>query len=142
MTDLATFNPFDPDTLQCPFPHYAQMRDEQPVMYLESMGMYLVTRHDLVLKIVRDVETYSSQFGVASMAMPGDARGADGRGHRRGVPAGPHDAHCGHARSHAVPTPGLEGVHPEGDRRTRTGDPIDHDPVDRRVVRGEPRTNR
>jgi cytochrome P450 len=74
MTDLATFNPFDPDTLQCPFPHYAQMRDEQPVMHLESMGMYLVTRHDLVLQIVRDVETYSSQFGMASMAMPGDAQ--------------------------------------------------------------------
>ncbi len=70
MTDLATFNPFDPDTLQCPFPHYAQMRDEQPVMHIESMGMYLVTRYDLVLQIVRDVETYSSQFGMASMAMP------------------------------------------------------------------------
>ena len=69
MTDLATFNPFDPDTLQCPFPHYAQMRDEQPVMHLESMGMYLVTRYDLVLQIVRDVETYSSQFGMAGMAM-------------------------------------------------------------------------
>ena len=74
MTDLATFNPFDPDTLQCPFPHYAQMREEQPVMYIESMGMYLVTRYDLVLQIVRDVETYSSQFGMASMAMPGDAQ--------------------------------------------------------------------
>ena len=55
MTDLATFNPFDPDTLQCPFPHYAQMRDEQPVMHLDSMGLYLVSRHDLVLPIVRDV---------------------------------------------------------------------------------------
>ena len=74
MTDLATFNPFDPDTLQCPFPHYAQMRDEQPVMLLESMGMYLVTRHDLVLKIVRDVETYSSLFGGASMPLPAEAR--------------------------------------------------------------------
>jgi len=74
MTDLATFNPFDPDTLQCPFPHYAQMRDEQPVMHLESMGMYLVTRYDLVLQIVRDVETYSSQFGMASMPMPTEAQ--------------------------------------------------------------------
>jgi cytochrome P450 len=74
MTDLATFNPFDPDTLQCPFPHYAQMRDEQPVMYLESMGMFLVTRYDLVLQIVRDVETYSSSFGMASMPMPTEAQ--------------------------------------------------------------------
>lgn len=74
MSDLATFNPFDPATLQCPFPHYAQMRDEQPVMHLESMGMYLVTRHDLVLQIIRDVETYSSKFGGASMPLPPDDR--------------------------------------------------------------------
>ena len=38
------------------------MRTEQPVMHLGSMGMYLVTRHDLVLQIVRDVDTYSSQI--------------------------------------------------------------------------------
>lgn len=74
MTDLATFNPFDPATLQCPFPHYAQMRDEQPVMHLESMGMYLVTRYDLVLQIIRDVETYSSRFGGASMPLAPDDR--------------------------------------------------------------------
>ena len=69
MNDLATFNPFDPATLQCPFPHYAQMREEAPVMHIESMGMYLVTRHDLVLQIIRDVETYSSRFGGASMPL-------------------------------------------------------------------------
>ncbi len=74
MSDLDTFNPFDPATLQCPFPHYAQMREEQPVLYLESMGMYLVTRHDLVLQIIRDVETYSSRFGGASMPLPPDER--------------------------------------------------------------------
>ncbi|MGB8862006.1 MAG: cytochrome P450 [Ilumatobacteraceae bacterium] len=73
-SDLATFNPFDPETLQCPFPHYAQMRDEQPVMLIESLGMYLVTRHDLVLGILRDPATYSSMFGGASMPLPPDAR--------------------------------------------------------------------
>ena len=72
--DLADFNPFDSATLQCPFPHYAQMRDEQPVMLIESLGMYLVTRHDLVLGILRDPGTYSSMFGGASMPLPGDAR--------------------------------------------------------------------
>jgi cytochrome P450 len=72
--DLSTFNPFDSTTLQCPFPHYAQMRDEQPVMLIESLGMYLVTRHDLVLGILRDPATYSSMFGGASMPLPPDAR--------------------------------------------------------------------
>jgi cytochrome P450 len=72
--DLADFNPFDSDTLQCPFPHYAQMRDERPVMLIESLGMYLVTRHDLVLGILRDPATYSSMFGGASMPLAAEAR--------------------------------------------------------------------
>ena len=74
MTDLRTFNPFDADTLQCPFPHYAQMREEQPVLLIESLGMYLVTRHDLVLRVLRDADTYSSLFGGASMPLPSEAR--------------------------------------------------------------------
>lgn len=73
-SDLENFNPFDSATLQCPFPHYAQMRSEQPVMLIESLGMYLVTRHDLVLGILRDPATYSSMFGGASMPLPSDAR--------------------------------------------------------------------
>lgn len=72
--DLADFNPFDSATLQCPFPHYAQMREEQPVMLIESLGMFLVTRHDLVLSILRDPGTYSSMFGGASMPLPAEAR--------------------------------------------------------------------
>jgi cytochrome P450 len=70
MTDLATFNPFDPETLQCPFPHYARMRAEAPVLKVGTLGMYLVTTHELVLEVVRDPKTYSSQFGAATMPMP------------------------------------------------------------------------
>lgn len=53
MTDLATFNPFDPETLQCPFPHYAAMREQAPVHRVEGLGIYLVTTYDLVLEIGR-----------------------------------------------------------------------------------------
>ncbi len=74
--DLDTFNPFDPETLQCPFPHYAQMRDERPVMFIESLQLYLVTRHDLVLGILRNPERYSSQFGGTGMPMPREEREA------------------------------------------------------------------
>ena len=73
-SDLATFNPFDPAAMQCPFPHYAQMRDEQPVMLIESVGMYLVTSHDQVMQVLRDPAIYSSMFGGASMPLPSDAR--------------------------------------------------------------------
>ena len=70
-TDLGTFNPFDPAALQCPFPAYARMRSDAPVLHLPALGMYLVTRHDLVLQVLRDTATYSSRFVVANV--PGNA---------------------------------------------------------------------
>ena len=72
MTTLEGFNPFDAETLQCPFPHYARMRDEAPVLRLAELGLYLVTRHDLVLSILRDPATFSSRFGRPTMPMSGD----------------------------------------------------------------------
>jgi cytochrome P450 len=50
------------------------MRDEAPVMLIESVGMYLVTSHELVMQVLRDPATYSSLFGGASMPLPSDAR--------------------------------------------------------------------
>ena len=66
---LSKFNPFDPTTLQCPFPHYAQMRAEAPVTYVEQFGVHLVARHDLVMEVLRDPDTYSSKFGGAGMPL-------------------------------------------------------------------------
>ena len=66
-TDLGTFNPFDPAALQCPFPAYARMRSDAPVLHLPALGMYLVTRHDLVLQVLRDTVTYSSRFVVTNV---------------------------------------------------------------------------
>ena len=75
MTDtLEGFNPFDPTTLQCPFPHYALMREESPVHFVESVGVHLVTRHDLVMEVLRDPQTYSSLFGGAGMPMAAEDR--------------------------------------------------------------------
>jgi cytochrome P450 len=72
--DLSTFNPFDPQTLQCPYPHYAKMRSDAPVHHIESLGMYFVTRHDMINEVIRDVQTYSSLFGNTSMPLPPEAR--------------------------------------------------------------------
>lgn len=72
--DLESFNPFDPATLQCPFPHYAAMRSSAPVHEVTGLGMYMVTRHDLVLEVVRDGETFSSAFGQTSMPLPEQER--------------------------------------------------------------------
>jgi len=72
VTTLERFNPFDAETLQCPYPHYARMRADAPVLHLEELGLYLVTRHDLVLSILRDPATFSSKFGRPTMPLSGD----------------------------------------------------------------------
>lgn len=67
--DISTFNPFDPSTQQCPFPHYAQMREKAPVHPVPGLGVHLVTKHDLVMQVLRDPQTYSSLFGGAGMPL-------------------------------------------------------------------------
>ncbi|HEX9260337.1 MAG TPA: cytochrome P450 [Acidimicrobiales bacterium] len=61
--DLDRFNPFDPAVQQCPFPHYAAMREQAPVFRVPGTNLFLVTRHDLVTPILRDTATFSSSFG-------------------------------------------------------------------------------
>ena len=71
---LDSFNPFDATTLQCPFPHYATMREQAPVLFVAQVGVHLVTRHDLVMEVLRDPQTYSSLFGGAGMPLPEEDR--------------------------------------------------------------------
>lgn len=66
--DLDGFNPLDPEIMQCPFPHYAAMREQQPVFQVPGLPMYFVTRHDLVLDVVRNIEVFSNQFQSFSAA--------------------------------------------------------------------------
>jgi cytochrome P450 len=68
--DLTTFNPLENAVLQCPYPHYEQLRREAPVFYVEAIDAYYVTRYDLINEIVRDIKTFSSNFGRAGMPPP------------------------------------------------------------------------
>lgn len=84
--DLSTFNPFDPTTLQCPFPHYAKMREEAPVMPIAGMGIKMVTRHDLVMQVLRDPQTFSSEFGGAGMPLDAETRKRFAEVYEQGYP--------------------------------------------------------
>lgn len=61
---LEGFNPFDAQVQQCPHPYYAAMRDEVPVFHVPGTDFYLVTRHDLVVPILRDTATFSNAFAT------------------------------------------------------------------------------
>lgn len=69
--DLSTYHPMDREVQQCPFDHYAALRDESPVHFHEATGMYFVSRLDTVNEVLRDTETYSSK--MASAGTMGDS---------------------------------------------------------------------
>ncbi|HWL44941.1 MAG TPA: cytochrome P450 [Ilumatobacter sp.] len=60
--DLDTFNPVEPATLDCLDAYYTAMRAGDPVHYVKSVDMYFVVRHDLICRVMRDAETFSSVF--------------------------------------------------------------------------------
>jgi cytochrome P450 len=64
---LDGFNLFSDEVQQCPHPYYAKMRDDTPVFHVPGTDMYLVTRHDLVVPILRDTETFSSNFNTTGV---------------------------------------------------------------------------
>lgn len=66
--DLDDFGLFDPTIQQCPHAYYAKMQQEAPVFAAATPGaeLYLITRYDDVVEVVRDTDTFSSQFDTSS----------------------------------------------------------------------------
>jgi cytochrome P450 len=61
------FDPFDPEQIADPYPAYRWLRDEAPVYYLEADDLWLVTRYDDCVKLVRDPSTFSSKLGIGRL---------------------------------------------------------------------------
>jgi cytochrome P450 len=68
MTDIASLNLIDSETLECPFPAYQALREAAPVYRVPQTGFWVVTRYDLVMQAVRDTEVFSSQINQAASA--------------------------------------------------------------------------
>ncbi len=68
MVDLDDFGLFDPAVQQCPHAYYAKMQQEAPVFEVATPGasLYLITRYDDVVEVVRDPATFSSEFDTSS----------------------------------------------------------------------------
>ena len=69
--DLSSYDPMDTAIQQCPYDHYAALRDHGPIFFHEQTGMYFASRHDVVNEILRDTETFSSR--MSNMGTLGDA---------------------------------------------------------------------
>ena len=68
MKQLSDYNFFDPEVLKCPYEFYNLARDQKPVMKLPGQTsdppLFLVTRYDLVMKVLKNTETFSSNFNA------------------------------------------------------------------------------
>ena len=57
---MEPFDPYDAEVGRDPYPHYARLRDEDPVHYSDTLGAWVLTRYDHVVNALRDWDNYSS----------------------------------------------------------------------------------
>ena len=60
------FDPLAPEQRESPYAVYAEARERAPVFYAERFGFWVVTRHEDVLTVLKDGETYSSRDALTS----------------------------------------------------------------------------
>ena len=60
-----THHGYEPFDMKDPFPAYAELRREEPVMFDERIGYYVVSRYDDVKATFEDWETFSSENAQA-----------------------------------------------------------------------------
>ena len=59
------FNPMAPEQVECPFDLYRQAREEMPVFYSERFDLWVVTRYDDIVRILKDPAGFSSAQSLA-----------------------------------------------------------------------------
>jgi len=62
---LEAFDPFSDAVQQCPHLYYREMQEQAPVFHVEGTDLYMVTRHEMIVPILRDTQTFSNRFGSA-----------------------------------------------------------------------------
>src|SRR3546814_14248450 len=61
--DILDTSFLDPAVQEKPYPYYRALRATSSIRYSDSMGMYLVSRHDDLQTILRDPITFSQELG-------------------------------------------------------------------------------
>jgi len=54
------FNPLAPEVRQNPYPHFAHLRNHQPVYWVESLQSWAVSRYDDVAYVAKNTQLFSS----------------------------------------------------------------------------------
>jgi cytochrome P450 len=65
-----TYDPFDPDVIADPYPHYRALRADAPCYACEPRGIYVLSRYHDVRTALADTERFSSTEGVGYERRP------------------------------------------------------------------------
>ena len=57
---MASFNPFLPEFMRDPYPSYAELRRDAPVHRSVNLGIWVLTRYDDCVQVLRDHDVFSS----------------------------------------------------------------------------------
>lgn len=63
---MVQYNPFAPEVIADPYPIYAQMRDEDPVCYLEEYDAWALARFEDIWNASQDPDNYTVEKGTSS----------------------------------------------------------------------------
>ncbi len=59
----------EPDQVRCPFPAYAELRENQPVAWSGRLNAYVVTRYSDIREVLKDPITFSSSKASGSSSV-------------------------------------------------------------------------
>jgi cytochrome P450 len=65
------YDPYDPATIDDPYPVYRRLRDEAPLYRIERLGIFVLSRHADVRAALLDPATFSSAHGLFLDQDPG-----------------------------------------------------------------------
>ena len=68
---LSEYSLLDEQVLACPFEFYSRLLEEAPVYRMPETGMYVVSKHEDILTVTRDTETFSNVI-LAMEKLQGD----------------------------------------------------------------------
>lgn len=80
----------DPATQHCPHAHYRDLRENAPVYRMPETGMFVVSRYDLLLQVMRNPSLFSNkppEGAKAGLHCPEADRIVEEEGYGRGTPS-------------------------------------------------------
>src|SRR6516162_8795062 len=72
MAHPSQFKPLAPETVECPYPFYRAMREEQPVYEVPGAGFFIVSRYEDILYALSHEDIFSSMVPPGMQGEPDD----------------------------------------------------------------------